>query len=244
VVDGEVAQRIDYDEFGQVLLDTNPGFQPFGFAGGLYDRASGQVRFSARDYDAEGGRWTAKDPIRFFGGMNLYAYVVNDPVNWSDPFGLSQADVARILKAFDATVARMTANGERIDAGWWNNVWVWGNPSKRKGCAKQSDTLLGDLMLSQMKGPYQDLPKWRPAYEDEWTFTQESQILPPHKWVEARSSNPADPVIKLDPFFNTSPANYGSKDGTNPYTYTGSNVNSYPAIVSRHIPPGSFFNPR
>ena len=36
--DGSVAQRIDYDEFGNVLADTNPGFQPFGFAGGLYDR--------------------------------------------------------------------------------------------------------------------------------------------------------------------------------------------------------------
>ncbi|MFN0085968.1 MAG: hypothetical protein ACKVX9_11330, partial [Blastocatellia bacterium] len=34
---GAIAQRIDYDEFGVVLLDTNPGFQPFGFAGGLYD---------------------------------------------------------------------------------------------------------------------------------------------------------------------------------------------------------------
>jgi len=26
-----VAQRIDYDEFGNVLLNTNPGFQPFAF---------------------------------------------------------------------------------------------------------------------------------------------------------------------------------------------------------------------
>jgi len=32
-----VAQRLDYDEFGVVLMDTNPGFQPFGFAGGIYD---------------------------------------------------------------------------------------------------------------------------------------------------------------------------------------------------------------
>ena len=31
---GVVAQRMDYDEFGLVTLDTNPGFQPFGFAGG------------------------------------------------------------------------------------------------------------------------------------------------------------------------------------------------------------------
>ena len=30
---GEVVQRMDYDAFGRVLQDTNPGFQPFGFAG-------------------------------------------------------------------------------------------------------------------------------------------------------------------------------------------------------------------
>ena len=29
---GQVAQRMDFDEFGRVLTDTNPGFQPFGFS--------------------------------------------------------------------------------------------------------------------------------------------------------------------------------------------------------------------
>jgi len=59
--DGTVVQRMDYDEWGRAVLDTNPGFQPFGFAGGLHDRDTGLVRFGARDYDPETGRWTAKD---------------------------------------------------------------------------------------------------------------------------------------------------------------------------------------
>ena len=33
---GVIVQRIDYDEFGNVTYDSNPGFQPSGFAGGLY----------------------------------------------------------------------------------------------------------------------------------------------------------------------------------------------------------------
>jgi hypothetical protein len=47
------------------------------------------TRYGARDYDAEVGRWTSKDPIGFGGGSaNLYGYVFDDPVNWIDPTGL------------------------------------------------------------------------------------------------------------------------------------------------------------
>jgi RHS repeat-associated protein len=93
VATGEIVQRMDYDEYGTVILDTNPGFQPFGFAGGLYDKDTGLVRFGARDYDAETGRWTAKDPIGFDGmGPNLFSYVGNEPVNWNDPSGLTKND--------------------------------------------------------------------------------------------------------------------------------------------------------
>ena len=49
VATGQIAQRIDYDEFGRVIANTNPGFQPFGFAGGIYDEDTGLVRFGADD---------------------------------------------------------------------------------------------------------------------------------------------------------------------------------------------------
>jgi uncharacterized protein RhaS with RHS repeats len=48
---GAIARRMDYDEFGTVVLDTNPGFQPFGFAGGLYDRDTGR---QVLEHTAEG----------------------------------------------------------------------------------------------------------------------------------------------------------------------------------------------
>lgn len=101
--DGSIVQQLEYDVWGKVIDDTNPGFQPFGFAGGLYDRDTKLVRFGARDYEAETGRWTAKDPIRFSGNdSNLYGYVVNDPVNYIDYNGLIigkvVSAVARLLK--------------------------------------------------------------------------------------------------------------------------------------------------
>jgi RHS repeat-associated protein len=86
--DGEIVQRIDYDEFGVVFADSAPGFQPFGFAHGLYDADTGLVRFGARDYDAETGRWTTKEPLGFAGSFNFYSYCHNDPVNYIDRTGL------------------------------------------------------------------------------------------------------------------------------------------------------------
>jgi RHS repeat-associated protein len=87
---GNVVKRISYDSFGNILEDTNPSFTiPFGFAGGLHDRDTGLVRFGYRDYDPEVGRWAAKDPIGFAGGdTDLYGYVLNDPINYIDPYGL------------------------------------------------------------------------------------------------------------------------------------------------------------
>jgi RHS repeat-associated protein len=87
-VTGAIAQRLDYDEFGRVLLDTNPGFQPFGFAGGLYDSDTRLIRFGARDYDPVTGRWTARDPLGIDSvDANLYLYAVGDPISFMDADG-------------------------------------------------------------------------------------------------------------------------------------------------------------
>jgi RHS repeat-associated protein len=124
-VTGVIAQRMDYDEFGNVVLDTNPGFQPFGFAGGFYDADTGLVRFGARDYDAVAGRWTAKDPVLFAGGdTNLYGYVVSDPVNVMDPRGTSPSQFLRcVLSGRDLLLCLMQevesfSHGPAGDCAW------------------------------------------------------------------------------------------------------------------------------
>jgi len=117
---GAVAQRLDYDEFGQITQDTNPGFQPFGFAGGLYDQQTKLVRFGARDYDAEPGHWTSKDAVGLVGGLNLYAYVNNDPVNWVDLTGRGPAAAGAVAVGAGAGASTGTgagAGGALLGAG-------------------------------------------------------------------------------------------------------------------------------
>ncbi len=129
---GEIVQRMDYDEFGNVINDTNPGFQPFGFAGGIYDLHTQLTRFGARDYDAKTGRWTAKDPISFKGGdTNLYAYVISDPINWVDPKGhnAATATAGAAIGSFGGPVGAVIGGIIGFGAGAWGSYefWNWYN---------------------------------------------------------------------------------------------------------------------
>ncbi|MBK6519284.1 MAG: hypothetical protein IPG04_35390 [Polyangiaceae bacterium] len=99
---GEVVQTLDYDAWGRVLVDSNPGFQPFGYAGGLYDADTGLVRFGARDYDPETGTWLTPEPLGFAAGDNFYAYAAGNPVAYNDPTGLapSRAELTFLAELF------------------------------------------------------------------------------------------------------------------------------------------------
>jgi len=131
VTTGTVAQRMDYDEFGNVMLDTNPGFQPFGFAGGLYDRDTRLIRFGVRDYDAVTGRWTAKDPIGFWGlSANLYGYLINDPVNWIDPSGLQGDEPVAAYDSSGGFTMTITAPAPTPTPQWLRNLQAQTTPPR------------------------------------------------------------------------------------------------------------------
>jgi RHS repeat-associated protein len=110
---GKTLKRIDYDSFGNIIADTNPQLNVmFGFAGGLHDPDTGLVRFGYRDYNPDTGRWTAKDPIFFAGGdTDLYGYVTNDPINYTDSFGL---ETYRCRKPLDALGGRGERSGPDV----------------------------------------------------------------------------------------------------------------------------------
>ena len=92
---GSVVNEYAYDAFGKVLNQVEAVPNPFRYVGqfGVTDEGNGLLYMRARFYDPEVGRFINKDPIGFMGGLNLYAYVGNNPINREDPFGLRTAAV-------------------------------------------------------------------------------------------------------------------------------------------------------
>ena len=91
----------NYQPFGEVDVVVNDLEQHFRFPGQIFDTESGLHYNWNRYYNPETGRYISPDPIGLDGGLNLYAYVGNDPVNWMDLEGLYSADL--IVKPGDST---------------------------------------------------------------------------------------------------------------------------------------------
>jgi len=61
------------------------------YTGREWDKETGLHYYRARYYDPMEGRFISKDPIAFEGGINVYAYTFNNPIRFTDPFGLDSA---------------------------------------------------------------------------------------------------------------------------------------------------------
>jgi RHS repeat-associated protein len=87
---GNIVQTYTYDSFGN-MTSTGSINQPFTYTAREYDTETSMYFYRARYYDPKVGRFVTKDPISFAGGdVNLYGYVLNDPVVWIDPWGLDR----------------------------------------------------------------------------------------------------------------------------------------------------------
>ena len=115
---GNEKERLNYDEFGNLLLSTNIN-QPFGFTGYQMDEISNTLYAQAREYDSTTGRFGAEDvfkgemilPI----SLNAYSYCVNNPIRLvdfdgflptnSDDYLVCPEVYARAMGAYDVTMS-------------------------------------------------------------------------------------------------------------------------------------------
>jgi len=144
------------------------------------------------------GRFLSEDPLGFKTNVNFYPYVLNNPIRFNDPLGLSAQDVQRILGACQKCTDQLTKSGERLEgSGWWNgelnnaaSAIGWGN--HYSGCDRQAN-----LTASCLNFPSS-------PYDDHWIFTVESTHWGLHRVAVGNSSNPSDPAVICDSWANTS----------------------------------------
>ncbi|MBU4339250.1 RHS domain-containing protein, partial [Patescibacteria group bacterium] len=85
---GAVVWSAKYSSFGEANVEIGTLENNLRFPGQYYDGESGLHYNRHRYYEASTGRYLANDTIGLAGGINLFAYVLNDPVNFVDPHGL------------------------------------------------------------------------------------------------------------------------------------------------------------
>ena len=93
--DGTMAAQYEYDPFGQVLRVTGPlaGMNPFRFSTKYQDDETGLNYYGYRFYNPNVGRWMSRDLIGEQGGVNLYSFIGNNPVQYNDFNGLKRVRV-------------------------------------------------------------------------------------------------------------------------------------------------------
>jgi RHS repeat-associated protein len=90
--------RYEYGPFGEVFCSVGDmaKVNPFGFSTKYTDNETDLVYYGYRYYSPALGRWLSRDPIEEKGGLNLYGFVNNDPVNYVDIDGLKIFDNSKI----------------------------------------------------------------------------------------------------------------------------------------------------
>jgi len=93
--DGSNTARYEYGPFGEPLRSTGPlaAANPVRWSTKVTDDESGLVYYGYRYYSSMTGRWPNRDPIDTDGGLNIYAFVGNNPMKYIDPDGRAPKNV-------------------------------------------------------------------------------------------------------------------------------------------------------
>jgi len=113
---GNVRARYEYDPYGRRTKVAGDLEATFGFTGHYYQPWTKLHLALYRAYDADLGRWLNRDPIEEEGGINLYGYLGNEPLNSMDPLGLWKIEIRFSIQgtAFGITFGKDKDTGKKF----------------------------------------------------------------------------------------------------------------------------------
>lgn len=114
---GALSERYRYGPYGEVHDGgdlPSAGYSPFRYTGQYWDAETGLYYYKARYYSAAMGRFVSPDPVGYDAGTNLYAYVGNDPLNFTDPLGLSSESTANSVSNDNWSVLAFVAPAAKV----------------------------------------------------------------------------------------------------------------------------------
>jgi len=128
---GAVVAKYLYDSFGNTLgmWGQLAAGNTYRFSSKEVDARSGQYYYGFRWYDPNLQRWLNQDPIQEAGGINLYRYVGNSPINRVDPLGLFVSadpnDANTVAQSFAGSAFSTWAAGT-FESGTLTALWATG----------------------------------------------------------------------------------------------------------------------
>jgi RHS repeat-associated protein len=136
---GTIAASYQYDPFGNLIKSEGAyaDDNPFRFSTKYHDDETGLVYYGYRYYSSELGRWINRDPMQEPGGINLYIFISNNPLDDFDSVGLfGFQDVLKQLTEgtyeLDIPIGSTgwdfvgTLKLERAEAGCWKFTFAMG----------------------------------------------------------------------------------------------------------------------
>ncbi len=127
-----IAWKAVYTPFGEAVPSIQTVENPFRFPGQYYDQETGLHYNYFRYYNPQTGRYITPDPIGLWGGINLFAYVANNPPNKVDRWGLYIGQMPPPPPGYNPGTWGLSQ--------WDSGEWVLTSPEGRLYTAHPEDT--------------------------------------------------------------------------------------------------------
>jgi type VI secretion system secreted protein VgrG len=178
----DVLERYSYDVFGLVnVVDASTGnaipqsahgVRHF-YTGHDFQAELGLYLTHYRAYEPVLGRWLSADPIGEAGGINLYGYVSNNPVNWVDPLGLFNPSKGLSSLGNAANAGRLYARGALKLAGAAGLTATGAGAPVGAGAA----ALGGWNIWSGQSAWNRSMQQWNEALNEDWSDASWKNLL-------------------------------------------------------------------